>query len=238
MRDHRLLARRRGHRSAPQGRARGAGAQALARRGAAGDRAPRPAASSAAAASSTTPTRAGLPARGRARPGAPRAGDGLRGRRGPAPRPRRRRPRCATPSSRRRRDHGARAQRAAAARGGRRAREIDGHRRSRRCCSSPSRCRADALQREGLERPPAPDRHVGARARRRRARPRRDVYHALLANAADFMVDRFDADVVFVPMERSVLDTQHSHAVIAKMLRAQRATRAEGRVHAPGSSSR
>ncbi|HEX7053607.1 MAG TPA: polysaccharide pyruvyl transferase family protein [Burkholderiales bacterium] len=49
------------------------------------------------------------------------------------------------------------------------------------------------------------------------------VYHALLANAADFMVDRFDADIVFVPMERSVLDSQHSHAVIAKMLRATRA---------------
>jgi polysaccharide pyruvyl transferase CsaB len=53
-------------------------------------------------------------------------------------------------------------------------------------------------------------------------------YHALLANAADFMVDRYDADVVFVPMERSVLDTQHSHAVIAKMLRAQRATVLKG----------
>ena len=50
-----------------------------------------------------------------------------------------------------------------------------------------------------------------------------NMYHALLANAADFMVDRFDADVAFVPMERSVLDSQHSHAVIAKMLRAQRA---------------
>ena len=49
------------------------------------------------------------------------------------------------------------------------------------------------------------------------------VYHALLANAADFMVDRFDADVLFVPMEHSVLDSQHSHAVIARMLRAQRA---------------
>jgi polysaccharide pyruvyl transferase CsaB len=54
------------------------------------------------------------------------------------------------------------------------------------------------------------------------------VYHALLANAADYMVDRFDADIVFVPMERSVLDTQHSHAVIAKMLRAQRATVLKG----------
>lgn len=50
-----------------------------------------------------------------------------------------------------------------------------------------------------------------------------NVYHGLIANAADFMVDRFDADVVFMPMERSVLDSQHSHAVIAKMLRAQRA---------------
>jgi polysaccharide pyruvyl transferase CsaB len=54
------------------------------------------------------------------------------------------------------------------------------------------------------------------------------VYHTLLANAADFMVDRWNADVVFVPMERSVLDTQHSHAVIAEMLRAQRATVLKG----------
>src|SRR5918996_6062143 len=54
------------------------------------------------------------------------------------------------------------------------------------------------------------------------------VYHSLLANAADFMVDRFDASVVFVPMERSVLDTQHSHGVISNMLRAQRATVLKG----------
>lgn len=54
------------------------------------------------------------------------------------------------------------------------------------------------------------------------------VYHTLLANAADFMVDRFDAHVVFVPMEHSVLDTQHSHAVIAQMLRAQRASVLKG----------
>jgi polysaccharide pyruvyl transferase CsaB len=55
------------------------------------------------------------------------------------------------------------------------------------------------------------------------------VYHALLANAADFMVDRYDADIMFVPMERSVLDTQHSHAVVATMLRAQRATVLKGK---------
>jgi polysaccharide pyruvyl transferase CsaB len=54
------------------------------------------------------------------------------------------------------------------------------------------------------------------------------VYHSLLANAADFMVDRFDADIVFVPMERSVRDTQHSHAVISQMLRAQRASVLKG----------
>jgi len=54
------------------------------------------------------------------------------------------------------------------------------------------------------------------------------VYHGLLANAADFMIDRWDADIVFVPMERSVLDTQHSHAVIAQMLRPQRASVLKG----------
>jgi polysaccharide pyruvyl transferase CsaB len=49
-------------------------------------------------------------------------------------------------------------------------------------------------------------------------------YHDLLANAADYMVDRFNADVVFIPMERRMLDMQHSHAVISKMLRPQHAS--------------
>jgi polysaccharide pyruvyl transferase CsaB len=49
-------------------------------------------------------------------------------------------------------------------------------------------------------------------------------YHGLLANAADYMVDRFDAEIVFVPMEQKMRDVQHSHAVIAQMLRAQHAT--------------
>lgn len=52
---------------------------------------------------------------------------------------------------------------------------------------------------------------------------RPDSYHALLADAADYMVDRFDANVVFVPMERRMLDMQHSHAVVSKMLHPQRA---------------
>jgi polysaccharide pyruvyl transferase CsaB len=50
------------------------------------------------------------------------------------------------------------------------------------------------------------------------------TYHDLLANAADYMVDRFNADVVFIPMERRMLDMQHSHAVISKMLRPQHAS--------------
>lgn len=62
---------------------------------------------------------------------------------------------------------------------------------------------------------------------------REDIYHALLANAADFMVDRFNADIIFVPMERGAVDTQHSHAVIARMLRPERATVLKGE-YTPG----
>ncbi len=58
------------------------------------------------------------------------------------------------------------------------------------------------------------------------AAPEIDVrhYHQLLADAADFMVHRFEADVAFVPMERVRNDMQHCHAVIAQMHCADRAT--------------
>lgn len=46
-------------------------------------------------------------------------------------------------------------------------------------------------------------------------------YYALLANAADFMVEREGTNVVFVPMEKT--DVQHSHAVVAQMKNAERA---------------
>lgn len=85
-----------------------------------------------------------------------------------------------------------------------------------------------ALRREGLE---GEHRLVGMSVREPGgAAPdiSEEKYHALLADAADFMVDRFDAEVVFVPMERQVLDMQHSHAVVAKMLRPQRATVLKG----------
>jgi polysaccharide pyruvyl transferase CsaB len=86
----------------------------------------------------------------------------------------------------------------------------------------------DALKREGID-----GRHtlVGMSVREPGvAAPDLDErhYHGLLANAADYMIDRFDADLVFVPMERRVLDTQHSHAVIARMAHAHRATVLKG----------
>lgn len=58
-------------------------------------------------------------------------------------------------------------------------------------------------------------------------------YHSLLANAADFMVDRFNADIVFVPTERKNLDIQHSHAVISQMLKPHRAHVLKGK-YTPG----
>lgn len=47
------------------------------------------------------------------------------------------------------------------------------------------------------------------------------VYHALLAHAADFIVDRFDADILFVAMERQ--DIREAHRVIGQMAFPERA---------------
>ena len=81
----------------------------------------------------------------------------------------------------------------------------------------------DALTAEGLD---TEHRLVGFSVREPGpAAPDIDVdhYHALLANAADFMVDRLDADIVFVALERSKMDMQHCHAVAAQMQCAPRA---------------
>lgn len=48
-------------------------------------------------------------------------------------------------------------------------------------------------------------------------------YHKLLAEAADFIVERFEADVVFVPMERA--DVREAHRVMGEMTLAERAHR-------------
>lgn len=53
-------------------------------------------------------------------------------------------------------------------------------------------------------------------------------YHSILANAADYVVDRLDTDLVFVSMEPRTLDLQHSHAIIARMAYARRATVLKG----------
>jgi polysaccharide pyruvyl transferase CsaB len=91
----------------------------------------------------------------------------------------------------------------------------------------------EALKREGLDDCP---RLIGISVREPGpAAPDIDIqhYHGLLANAADFVVDRLDADIVFVPMERSHMDMQHSHAVISCMRRPQRATVLRG-AYTPG----
>ena len=48
-------------------------------------------------------------------------------------------------------------------------------------------------------------------------------YHSLLACAADFMVDRLNADLIFVPMERKH-DFQNAHAVLSRMQSPERAS--------------
>ena len=91
----------------------------------------------------------------------------------------------------------------------------------------------ETLKREGID---ARHRLVGVSVREPGvAAPDIDElhYHALLANAADYMVDRLDADLAFVPMERRVLDIQHCHAVIAQMAHAHRATVLKGE-YTPG----
>jgi polysaccharide pyruvyl transferase CsaB len=45
--------------------------------------------------------------------------------------------------------------------------------------------------------------------------------HRVLAHIADFAADRFESDIVFIPMEEG--DVQLAHAVIARMMRAHRA---------------
>jgi polysaccharide pyruvyl transferase CsaB len=86
----------------------------------------------------------------------------------------------------------------------------------------------DALKREGLDH----GRHlVGVSVREPGAAAPEigeQAYHKLLADAADFMVDRYDADVVFVPLEPRMIDVQQAHAVVAQMLRAPRATVLKG----------
>lgn len=46
---------------------------------------------------------------------------------------------------------------------------------------------------------------------------REEHYHDLIANAADYLIDRYDFDVVFIPMEPK-FDLHQAHSVIARMV--------------------
>ena len=54
-----------------------------------------------------------------------------------------------------------------------------------------------------------------------------DGYHAVLAHIADFVAERFEAEIVFIPME--ACDVRMAHAVIARMTRVERAHVLRGR---------
>ncbi|MFP4012575.1 MAG: polysaccharide pyruvyl transferase family protein [Chitinispirillaceae bacterium] len=87
---------------------------------------------------------------------------------------------------------------------------------------------ADVFKREGID----PGRRLVGISVREPGVAAPDIneekYHLILANTADYIIDRFNADVVFIPMERKVFDLQHSHAVISLMLRPQNATVLQG----------
>lgn len=81
----------------------------------------------------------------------------------------------------------------------------------------------ESFMREGLD----PDRPLVAFSVREPGPAAPDIrtehYHALLADTADFVIDRYGADVVFVPMERRHMDLQQSHAVVSRMQHAYHA---------------
>ncbi|MER6593112.1 polysaccharide pyruvyl transferase family protein [Micromonospora purpureochromogenes] len=79
---------------------------------------------------------------------------------------------------------------------------------------------AELLREEGV---PAGKRLVGLSVREPgRAAERLDIdgYHRLIAQIGDFLVQRIDAYVLFVPMERD--DIRHSHGVMSHMIAADR----------------
>ncbi len=86
---------------------------------------------------------------------------------------------------------------------------------------APRELSVDAIKEEGVQF----DRHLVGFSVRERGPAAPDIdpeeYYTLLANAADYIVDRLDADIVFVSMERT--DVQHSHGVVAHMQNSERA---------------
>jgi polysaccharide pyruvyl transferase CsaB len=83
-------------------------------------------------------------------------------------------------------------------------------------CLKPEPFTYDMMRRDGLD----PDRPLIGMSIREPGPAAPDLdsghYHALLANVADFLVDRMEATVVFVPMERTG-DLQQSHGVVSRM---------------------
>lgn len=82
---------------------------------------------------------------------------------------------------------------------------------------TPEPCPVDVLDQEGIDRK---RRLIGMSVREPGvAAPdiREEHYHQLLANTADYLIDRYEAEVVFVPMEWK-FDLHQAHAVGARMV--------------------
>ena len=78
-------------------------------------------------------------------------------------------------------------------------------------------CKFDVLEQEGIN----PGRRLIGMSVREPGVAAPDIneehYHQLLANTADYLIDRYDSDVVFVPMEHK-FDLHQAHAVGARMI--------------------
>jgi polysaccharide pyruvyl transferase CsaB len=88
---------------------------------------------------------------------------------------------------------------------------------------------AEALKLEGLDRPSRP---LVAFSVREPGGAAPDInvrhYQEVVANGADFMIRRYSAQVVFVPLERHHMDLQYSHAAISRMQCVQHAAVLKG----------
>jgi polysaccharide pyruvyl transferase CsaB len=59
------------------------------------------------------------------------------------------------------------------------------------------------------------------------------LYYSYIAHAADYMIERYNHEVAFVPIERDVSDLQISHRVVSQMLNPQKAIILKG-AYSPG----
>lgn len=82
---------------------------------------------------------------------------------------------------------------------------------------TPEPLKTEVLQQEGID----PKRRLIGMSVREPGVAAPDIeeehYHGLFANTADYLIDRYDSDVIFIPMEQK-FDLHQAHSVIARMV--------------------